>query len=118
MQHPHDPINECMDHVVAALVLDVVHTSLATQCPMAAATQNQLEAALTQYTSYISGMELNSLISWSGVRDIEELSPSGQSLTMPKQQACNNKCSHHSQQKNFATTHLCNTLSTLTQCAT
>jgi len=85
-----------MVQVVAALVLDVVHTSLAKQCPMAAATQSQLEAALIQHTSCISGMEVNSLISWSGDMDIEELSLSGYYLTMPKQQACNNKCSHHS----------------------
>jgi len=64
--------------MVVASVLDAVRTSLATQCPVVATTQNQLEAALTQHTSCISGVELNSLnslICWSSMSDVEELSP-------------------------------------------
>ncbi len=72
---PLDPVTNRMVQVVAASVSDAVRTSLATQRQNTAPTQNQLEAALTQQTSCISGVELSSLISWSGVTDVDQLSP-------------------------------------------
>jgi len=72
---PLDPVTNHMVQVVAASVSDAVRTSLATQRQNTATTQNQLEAALTQQTSCISGVELSSLLSWSGVTDVDQLSP-------------------------------------------